>query len=376
MKFVINRNLLETSLQNVSRGLSNKTPMPILMGILITAKNNKLTFITTNKEISIKVVLDSSDNLMIYEEGSCVVPGKYFVDIVKKVEGDTIDFTLFDETTIKIISNKSDFTLVSFDKNNFPITNFNFDVEPFSIKCKELKQIIKQTSFACSTSESRIVLTSLHFTLSSNSLIVCATDSFRLARKDSSIQNNKTRLQINVPCKSLDELAKIITDSNDDILIYIENNKALFKYKNIDFMTRLVEGNYPDVDNLIPRVSTAILKFDRNSLIAAVDRASLFMENQDINHVRFKLSLNKDEIEISSNSSEIGKVEETIVPLECVKKDEILIAFTAKYLLDALKAFETKTVTLLFCQEVKPLMIVSEEQPSLTQLLIPVRAFI
>ena len=84
MRFEIKRSLLDTALQNVSKGLSTKTPMPILMGVQLTAKNNELIFITTNKEISVRVVIKENDDLKIDEEGSCVVPGKYFVDIVKK----------------------------------------------------------------------------------------------------------------------------------------------------------------------------------------------------------------------------------------------------------------------------------------------------
>ena len=120
MKFQISRTLLDNTLQNVSKGLSTKTPMPILMGIQIIAKRESLTFITTNKEISVQVVLEPSSDLEIVEEGSCVVPGKYFVDIVKRIEGNSVDFTLFDETTIKIISKNSDFTLRAYEKNNFP----------------------------------------------------------------------------------------------------------------------------------------------------------------------------------------------------------------------------------------------------------------
>ena len=157
MKFEISRALLDNTLQSVSKGLSNKTPLPILMGIQIIAKEDALTFITTNKEISVRVILNQSDDLEIIEEGTCVVPGKYFVDIVKRIEGEKVEFVLFDETTIKIYSKNSDFTLRAFEKNNFPNTNFDLNSQPIVLKSKELKQIVKQTAFACSTSEERII---------------------------------------------------------------------------------------------------------------------------------------------------------------------------------------------------------------------------
>ena len=144
MKFEISRSLLDNTLQSVSKGLSNKTPLPILMGIQLIAKDNQLTFITTNKEISVRVILDKSENLEIIEEGSCVVPGKYFVDIVKRIEGEKVEFALFDSNTIKIYSKNSDFTLRAYEKSNFPNTNFDLNSQPLILKSKELKQIVSK----------------------------------------------------------------------------------------------------------------------------------------------------------------------------------------------------------------------------------------
>lgn len=376
MKFEIKRSLLETSLQNVSKGLSNKTPMPILMGIQIIAKNDILTFITTNKEISIKVVLDVSEDLIILEEGSCVVPGKYFVDIVKRIEGEFIEFTLFDESTVKIISKRSDFTLIALEKHNFPVTNFDTKVEPISLNSKELKQMIKQTSFACATTENRISLTSINLNIKDNELTMIATDSFRLARRNTKLENTiSNRIQLNVPCKSMEELSKIIADANEEINLYVSNNQALFKLKNISFMTRLVEGSYPDTSSLIPRNFLLSIKFNKENLISIVDRASLFIDSENMSFVKMSVSANSDNIEISSNSTEIGRVVETISPLEINDKADFQIAFSTKYLLEALKSFETDEVSLYFSGEIKPTVITSEKQTELKQLLLPVRIF-
>ncbi len=377
MKFEIKRTLLDTTLQNVSKGLSNKTPMPILMGIQIIAKNDTLTFITTNKEISIKVVLEADkENLIIYEDGSCVAPGKYFVDIVKRIEGENVEFTLFDETTIKIISKSSDFTLVAYEKNNFPITNFDTKTTPITLNQKELKQMIKQTSFACATSENRISLTSININIKDDQLIMTATDSFRLAKRTTILQENtQDRIQINVPCKALEELSKIITDQNEEIKLFISNNQALFKVKNISFLTRLVEGNYPDTTNLIPRNFLLSIKLNKENLISVVDRASLFIDSENMSFVKFSLSAANNNIEISSNSTEIGRVVENIIPLEVSEKQDFQIAFSTKYLLEALKAFETDEISMYFSGEIKATVITSEKFTNLKQLLLPVRIF-
>jgi len=376
MKFEISRTLLDNILQSVSKGLSNKTPLPILMGIQITAKDNLLTFITTNKEISVRVILESSNDLDIIEDGSCVVPGKYFVDIVKRIEGEKVEVTLFDQTTIKILSKNSDFTLRAYEKNNFPNTNFDLNTQPIVLKSKELKQIVKQTSFACASTEERIILTSINLTIKDNQLTVIATDSFRLARRTSSISSGfNSRIQINIPCKSLEEFSKILNDYNDDVNVYISNNQVLFKVANLSFMSRLVEGSYPDTSSLIPNDFLLSIKLNREELISVVNRASLFIDSENISFVKFSLSKNSNNIEISSNSTEIGRVVESLKPIEVSEEQDFQIAFSTKYLMDALKAFETQEIIMYFRGEIRPAIITSESNIELKQLLIPVRTF-
>ena len=376
MKFEISRTLLDNTLQSVSKGLSNKTPLPILMGIQLIAEDNLLTFITTNKEISVRVILESSDDLEIIEAGSCVVPGKYFVDIVKRIEGEKVEVTLFDQTTIKILSKNSDFTLRAYEKNNFPNTNFDLNTQPIVLKSKELKQIVKQTSFACSSTEERIILTSINLTIKDNQLTVIATDSFRLARRTSSISSDfNSKIQINIPCKSLEEFSKILNDYNEDVNVYISNNQVLFKVANLSFMSRLVEGTYPDTSSLIPNDFLLSIKLNREELISVVNRASLFIDSENISFVKFSLSKNSNNIEISSNSTEIGRVVESLKPIEVSEDQDFQIAFSTKYLMDALKAFETQEIIMYFRGEIRPAIITSESNVELKQLLIPVRTF-
>lgn len=373
MKFIIERDLLLATLQNVSKGLSQKTPMPVLTGIQIIVTYDDITFIATNKEIAVRVVLEKNDKVKLYESGDCVVPGKYFVDIVRKVEGKNVEFTLFEKNSIKIISDKSDFTLIAFDKNNYPATNFTPTSEAIIFDGKELKQIIKQTTFACATTDSRIVLTSLNFKAQFGSLEAIATDSFRLAKKTSKLARD-VNIQANIPCKSLDELSKILEDEEVFVKMYLENSKAIFEYKNITFVTRLIEGNYPDTKSLFSREHLFEASFNKNELINAVDRASLFASLDNLNIVKFSF-LPNNKVEISSNSSEIGKVVEEIELINDLENIEFQIAFGTRYLLDALKAFETNIVTFSFTGEIKPTVIKEDSDDSLIQLLLPVRVF-
>lgn len=373
MKFTIERELLLETLQSVSKGLSQKTPMPILTGIKIEVKDNKIIFITTNKEIAVKIELDQSDKVKLYESGICIVPGKYFIDIVKKVEGKEVAFTLFEESTIQILSDKSEFTLVAYDKNNFPETRFAVTSEPILFDSSELKKIIQQTSFACATSESRIVLTSLNFKAKNGELEIVATDSFRLAKKTSQLAE-EVNVNVNVPSKSLEELNKILTDDSTFVKMYLENSKAIFEYKNVVFITRLVEGNYPSTSSLFPKESLFEAVFNRTELINAVDRASLFTSLDNLSIVKFNF-YDKTKAEISSNSSEIGKVVEDIALINEIEDIKFQIAFSTKYLIEALRAFDTDQVVFCFTGEIKPTVIKNASKNDLIQLLLPVRVY-
>lgn len=374
MKFIMNRELLLLTLQNVSRGLSDKKPFPVLTGIQINVEKHKIVFVTTNKDISVQIVLEENNDVVIEETGACVVPGKYFLEIVKKLEGKEVEFTLFESTTIKILSDRSDFTLVTYDNSLFPVINFELEEEPIHLDAQMLKNVIKQTTFAAATSEARIVLTSVNFKFFGNKLEITATDSFRLARKNIEFEDNFNSQIINIPSKSLDEFSKIIEDSHEDVELIIKNKTAIFKYRNVTFMTRLVEGTYPDTSSLFPKDQMLTVKFNRNELLSAVDRASLFTSSENLSIVKMTLTP-KNSVEISSNSTEIGKVVEEIYPLEVSENLNFQIAFGTKNLSDALKSFESQSILIKFTGEIKPAIIVVEKEQDLIQLLLPVRVF-
>lgn len=375
MKFTINRELLLSTVLNVSRGLSDKKPYPVLTGIQINVEQHKIIFVTTNKDISVQIIVEESDELTIIETGSCVVPGKYFIEIIKKIEGKNVEFNLFESTTIKILSDRSDFTLVTYDNSLFPIISFESSTQPMHLDSSTIKKIIKEVSFAAATTETRLLLTSVRFAFSSNKLEIVATDSYRLARKEIAIDDNFSNKELNIPSKSLEELNKILEDSNEDVEMYVFEKTVMFKYRNISFISRLIEGNYPDTSSLFPKGELLTVKFNRQELLSAVDRASLFVtSNKDLNFVKFQISPNKP-IEISSNSTEMGKVVEEIYPQEVSEQLNLQIAFGFKYLADALNSFETQTISIRFTSEIKPAVITSEKEPNLFQLILPVKSF-
>lgn len=374
MKFKITRSKLLTVLNDVSHGLSFKTPMPVLTGIKIDAYLSSLTFTTSNREISVRVQQEQNEDFEIFEEGSCVVPGKYFIDIAKKIDDDVVNFVLFEENTIKITTEKTDFTLNALNKDAFPAISFEAMGSPIVLKSKVLKQAIRQTNFAAGTSEARVILTGTCFEIQDSTLTMTATDSYRLARKTILLDQEYQHIKINIPSKSLDELEKILSDTENEVQIYLISNKALILIGEVSFVTRLIEGNFPNTSSLFPTDHLVILDVKKSDLISSVDRVSLFTNMDSTNIIKVQIKSNKT-VQLISTSTEIGKVVEDIVPLNQPDIDSFQTAFSAKYLLEALKAFDSSVLSISFTGEVKPFVINSASEPDITQLILPVRIF-
>lgn len=373
MKFTINRDLLLSNLNNVSKALSTKTAMPVLTGIKLDVRHDSISLTASNNEISIQTTMKDKKQLRIEEEGSVLLPGKILIDMVRKVESKEIDFSTFEENIVKILADRTNFTLNVLDKTNYPLISFTDSDTFITLDALNLKTIIKKTTFATSLSESRVILTGVSFSSEGTKMEAIATDSFRLAKKYMIFDKEYPKVSVIIPAKSLDELNKIITDDNESLVeIHFNKTKALFKYKNLLYQTRLIEGTFPNTNSLIPSDFLTSIKFNKTELLSAIDRAALFTNLESSNII--KLILNPDKtVELTSTSNEIGAVLEELIPLECSNVVPFQIAFSAKYFLDAIRSFDSSEVTVHFTGEIKPFIVTGEYDTNLIQLILPVR---
>ena len=262
MKFVINKNLLQQSLSIAQKAMAARSNMPALTGILFKVRDNKIKITTSNMDLAIQVLLENAD-FKIEREGECLIPGKLFVDVVRKLNGDEISIELVQDNILRIVSATSDITMNLLDVADYPEQNFELTSKPIIISSNQLKEIIKQTTFATSTVDNKPILTGVNLRIYANKLLAVSTDSFRLSRRNALLDDDYLETNIIVPAKSLNELSKTIEDGNDDVYIYLEKGKILFSFSNIIFQTRLLEGNYPDTTKLIPTDFPIIIKFNK-----------------------------------------------------------------------------------------------------------------
>ncbi len=372
MNFQINKDILLNSLITAQKALSNKTPNPALQGIKLEVLSDHLIITTSNSDIAIKLVV-KDNNLNIKEQGSVLIPGKYFIEIIRKLDGLKVSLSLVADNMLRIEADRSDITLNMMDLDDYPELEFSEKVKSIKINVRTLKTIIRQTAFATSSIENRPILTGVNFKIDGNKLTAIATDSYRLSQKIIELNEVYEPLNIIIPGKSLDELLKILDNNNDVIELHFDHSKILFKYGNILFQSRLLEGNYPETSKLVPTEFPIVIKFNKENLSTAIERASL-LSSRDGNNSIVKLNLKSDNIvEITSNSPEIGKVLEEVYPVDEIVGTTIKIAFSSKYILEALKIFNSSEVSINFTGEIRPFIIKGAYDEDMIQLILPVR---
>ena len=367
MKFTIQRDLLISSLQNVMKAISPRTVIPILTGIKVEASHNGITLTGSNSDISIESFIPAEEeekvNVEHIEEGSIVLHAKYFPEIIRKLPEDIVSIEVDSSLKTVIRSGKAEFNLNGQDAEEYPLLPKIQTDDTFEMPVNVLKNMIKQTVFAVSTMETRPILTGVNMRLANNRLHFVATDSHRLASREVDIQDAAVQFEnVVVPGKSLHELNKMLSDTDELIQISVTNNQILFRTKNINFLSRLLDGNYPETDRLIPTQSKTKIKMKTKELLHTIDRASLLAKDEKNNVVR--LSTEGNMIEISSNSPEIGNVVENISAIS-MEGEELKISFSSKYVMDALRAIEYDEITIDFTGAMRPFIIRPVEDDSI-----------
>ena len=372
MLFSIDREVLLENLNIIARGIPSKTPLNSLKGIKINVLDNQIIMTSSNTNISIQATINDK-SLNVKSTGDVIVPGLFLIDIVRKVNSQKIEMALLEDRVFIIKANRSEFKLNIFDYEDYPEIKFIDDENPIKLDSKALKNLIKETIFTCSTSEKRPILTGVNFKLDDGKLTCTATDSFRLSQKILFLQYNENKDAV-IPASSLDDLVKIIENINGEINITIKNKNVLFKFNNILFQSRILEGNYPDTSRLIPTDFLLTIKFDREELLQSLDRVSLLSpKDKDRNFNIISFSLREDKIvEITSKNTEIGNALEEIVPIE-VNGNRFNIAFSSRYLIEILRVYTSPEITLNFTGEVKPFIIKGDLDTNLTTLILPVK---
>lgn len=377
MKIRILKHDLNESIQHVSKAISSRTTIPILTGIKLDVNFQGMTLTASDTDISIQAFIPAEDHekqiVQVERPGSVVLPAKFFVEIIKKLPSPEIEMEVQDGFQTLIRSGATDIQMVGLDPEEFPVLPSIEENQVISIPGDLLKNMIRQTGFSISTNETSPILTGVLWNLADNQFKFVATDRHRLASRIAGLDDaDGVRFSnIVIAGKTLNELSKIIPDQNTRVEIVVADNQVLFKIDRVLFYTRILDGTYPDTSKIIPTTYKTELVLDTKKLSDSIDRAYLLSREEKTNIVRLQ-TLEDGTIEISSSSSELGKVTEQLDVAQFTG-DPLRISFNSKYMLDVLKVVESEQLHIGFTGAMSPIIIKPVDDSQSLYLILPYR---
>lgn len=335
MNFSVQQSVLFPVLQSVSRSCGMRSQLPVLANVLISARSGELKISATNLEVGVVKSLPAE----VGEEGEVTVPARTLVDIVANLNGQKLDFVA-SEDQLKISTSGFSSQMNGIAASEFPVIPLAGSNEVL-IKAEILTQTLPEVSFSAAVDEGRPVLTGILTEIKDGKLQFVATDGYRLAHRTVPVEE-KTSFKALIPRKTLEEVARLIAeDSAEEIKVSTSENQnqMIFEFGNTSLSSRLIDGQFPAWEKIIPAEYKATLTVDRQALLKAVKLSAVFAKNE-ANVIKFqvvdqKLVLASEAKELGSQTNEINAE---------VSGEEMTIAFNAKFVQDALSAAPTAQV--------------------------------
>ncbi len=363
-EFFCEKDILLKNLKTASAAVAQKSVIPQLESFYIEASYNNLTIIGTNSEILVKI----KDEADIKTEGKFLINARNFSGMVSVMPEGDINISVSDDYVVTIKNGKTVYEIMGLDTDSYPLMENFYGNTQIKITEKNLKEAIRKTSFAIGTDEKKPTFMGALFEINDSLLKVVTLDGYRMAIFSKEIESNVNNDSYIIPGKSINELIKILEDSEEEVNIEFGERGCIIKKGNFEFFTRIIEGEFFNYEQIIPKKFNIEAIFDRRKITSSLERCSLIITPDSKEHVKFNLS--DDKVDINS-VSRIGKVEDSI---EINKTGEdIEIRFNHKFLLDIFKSLEEDYIKLNFTNNLSPCIIESTENKEFLYLVLPVR---
>jgi DNA polymerase-3 subunit beta len=363
MKLVCEGIDLSDAVLKVVKACATKTTVPVMECIKICAHNDTVTLTATDGEISIVKKIKAE----VYEGGEVCVPGKYFADFIKKLEGVQITLSVEDKK-MDIIYADSQTSMQILPADEFPKIDVDINESSFTLKTEELKRLISQTSFCCATDDSRPILKGCQLLIENNDISVTSLDGFRLSTAKGKVTASSGNMEIVCPARTLNEIEKMLPADEGETEIKVQKGIILVCIDDTILTSRLYNGDFIKKENIIPKSYLTFATVNRETLKASIERAAILVRSDKNSLIIFDISSGK--IEISSNS-EIGKVQEPVKAK--VEGKDLKIAMNSKFIIDAINALDEEEIVLSFNNQVQPFICENKGNKDVLYLILPVR---
>lgn len=364
MKLSCNQEKLNRALNLVNKIIGTRGTLPILNNILLATDKGRLKLASTDLEMGITTWIGAK----IDQEGSITVPAKVLTDFVSNNDDEKINLEL-KETTLELSSPKHQAHIKGIEASEFPLIPEIKDEKLITIPVKVFQEAVKKTLFATAFDETRPVLTGMLLKIEQNNLKLVATDSYRLAEATIKLEHKaKTSSQAVIPGRTMSELNRILSTTMQSLDIYLGENQILFVVDDTQLISRLIEGNFPDYEQIIPKESTSHFEIATEELNKVVKMASFFAWESANN---IKLHFHKDTLTVSAISPQLGDNTSTI-PVQS-KGEDLDIAFNAKFVLDILNVIEEEKVVIETKSSLQPVIIRPAKNKNFLYVIMPLR---
>ena len=374
MRAICNTETFGRKLQLVSRGVSARSTIQLLGGILLEAQGDELKLSATNMEISIQ----TSSPAEVEGEGRVIIPARIFNDIVRSLSGGKFTLEHDDsEGMVRLAAGENEYRIRTFAADDYPQLPKFPEEGTFSMPGESLVETVEKVSRSYSRDETRPVLTGILISFEDSRVRMVTTDSYRLSIKETELATAPFDgpKEAIIPARAMQEVSRIFSGSDEEsIEVSLSENQALFRIGDVVFGTRLIDGNFPEYRRLLPSDFERKIAVSREKLIETLRRVNLFAARQTP-PVPVSLSFSEGAVEVIVKNGEVGDAHER---LEASSEDEFVISFNPSYLLDGVSAIDSDEVVFKLNEALKPGLIVpqtngDEGEPDFLYLIMPMR---
>jgi DNA polymerase III subunit beta len=370
MQFTCKSDELRKSVALVEKAVSQKSSLPVLENIFLELKGTFLKLRGNNLEIGIEngFFIENSSG-----DGCVLIKAKTLSGIISRLSDENVSISVDENQNLAIKGSQVDFDILGSDAQDYPVFPAIDDGFSLSLSVGELRDLIKHTIIAVSYDETKQFLNGIMIKNEQDKLLFVSTDGYRLALKQQTIPPVNNDFNSIVPFKAVSELNRILQGLNSDknVEIIISENQIVFKLESFILISRLIQGQFPDYKQVVPKESENKFLIDRQQFLAAAERAAIIATASN-NVVRFLFD--NDKLEIFANAKGLGDFKEAIaIERKNENGDTVKIAFNVRLVLDVIKTLTTEKIMLEFNNELSPCKITLENDDSFTYIIMPIR---
>lgn len=369
MKVTTRQDILNFALNTVSKAINPNNTLPVLNNILIQAKEDTLTFQATNLEIAITLNVKTT----VEKEGAITAPAKLITSYINLLPNEEVVLETTEDLSISVSNNKSQTKIKGLKSDDFPsLPHIKDESVSFSVNAKKLEKAINETVFAASLNTTRPILSGVFISAKDSELILAATDSYRLAERK--LQTDipvEKEVSCIAPSRTMNELSKILSNFNkESVMITISKNQILFEIENIQLISRLIEGAYPEYTKIIPSKAKTLVTVNTIDLSQALKRINLFARELN-NSIHLETDSEAKKLIISTDETKVGEAE-TKLDIE-IDGENNKISINSQYLLDVLSIKEGEKIVLEIDEKLSPVKVRPENNTEYVYIIMPLK---